>query len=603
MLDALAEPGQQDHASSPTAEIKQAARGSQRVAARPQNRFAAELFANDPSLGLSDQRQRRADRRRANCPSPATPTSSRDRHPQDPKLAVGWVTADPVGAIAGPGPQAAPLRQVFLARLRGHGARQRRQGRVADDRLAADRQPAEEGHARRRWRPCRSAPPLAEPPAAYSAEKLLGHVTCLAAPEREGRGFGSAGPRSRRRLHQRPVRGRGPEARRRRRQLVPGLHRHRRRRQARSATLRNVIGVLPGADPAVQGRGGAAHGALRSPRLRLARRARRCRRQAAPGRRRQRQRRRRADRGGEGAGGRSAAAAHDRLRRLQRRGSRPARLALLREARDAGARSPASTATSTWTRSGASGDKPVSILATESAREWPFVFSGITAVTGVPTRNIPGASESSDQQAFIEAGVPGVQIFSGADARLPPAHRHRRQDGRRRAWSASRPSRPKRSSYLASTDKRLTVTARRARTRRAPRRRRTGRAASRSAPCPTSPSRAPGCGSTASCPARPPTRPACSAGDVLTHLAGERGQRSRRLQRAAEETQPGRQGRARAGPATERRQGDHRSWWRARPAPHAAMTDAAATGLGPVPQRSGSRRWTSPAAWPCSACC
>ena len=34
---------------------------------------------------------------------------------------------------------------------------------------------------------------LAEPPAVYSADQLMRHVSFLAAPEREGRGFGSAG--------------------------------------------------------------------------------------------------------------------------------------------------------------------------------------------------------------------------------------------------------------------------------------------------------------------------------------------------------------------------------------------------------------------------
>src|SRR5690606_2406402 len=60
---------------------------------------------------------------------------------------------------------------------------------------------------------------------------------------------------------------------------------------------------------------------------------------------------------------------------------------------------------------GSLGEHPVSILATESAREWPFVFSGITAITGIPTRSVVGASVSSDQQAFIDQGIPGVQVF------------------------------------------------------------------------------------------------------------------------------------------------------------------------------------------------
>ena len=59
-------------------------------------------------------------------------------------------------------------------------------------------------------------------------------------------------------------------------------------------------------------------------------------------------------------------------------------------------------------------DQPVSVLATGSAMEWPFVFRGVTALTGIPSKNIAGAAASSDQQSFIDRGVPGVQIFTGA---------------------------------------------------------------------------------------------------------------------------------------------------------------------------------------------
>ena len=59
-------------------------------------------------------------------------------------------------------------------------------------------------------------------------------------------------------------------------------------------------------------------------------------------------------------------------------------------------------------------DQPISVLATGSAMEWPFVFRGVSAVTGIPSESIAGAAASSDQQSFIERGVPGVQIFTGA---------------------------------------------------------------------------------------------------------------------------------------------------------------------------------------------
>jgi membrane-associated protease RseP (regulator of RpoE activity) len=60
------------------------------------------------------------------------------------------------------------------------------------------------------------------------------------------------------------------------------------------------------------------------------------------------------------------------------------------------------------------GNGEVSALATGTASEWQHVFRGITFSTGIPTRSIPGASQSSDQQSFIDRGIPGVQLFTGA---------------------------------------------------------------------------------------------------------------------------------------------------------------------------------------------
>jgi Zn-dependent M28 family amino/carboxypeptidase len=102
------------------------------------------------------------------------------------------------------------------------------------------------------------------------------------------------------------------------------------------------------------------------------------------------------------------------------------------------------------------GDQPVSVIATESAREWPFVFRGITAVTGVQTRNIPGAAESSDQKAFIDVGVPGIQIFSGAGLDYHrPSDTPDKVDGAGMVKVATVANEA--IDYLASTEKRLSV--------------------------------------------------------------------------------------------------------------------------------------------------
>jgi hypothetical protein len=60
------------------------------------------------------------------------------------------------------------------------------------------------------------------------------------------------------------------------------------------------------------------------------------------------------------------------------------------------------------------GDNKLLVLGSASAREWKFIFMGASFVTGVQTEMPTQDIDSSDQVAFIEAGIPGVQFFSGA---------------------------------------------------------------------------------------------------------------------------------------------------------------------------------------------
>lgn len=59
-------------------------------------------------------------------------------------------------------------------------------------------------------------------------------------------------------------------------------------------------------------------------------------------------------------------------------------------------------------------DGKVSVHGTATADEWQHIFRGSEYVTGVASRNVPGAAEASDQASFIAKGIPGVQIFTGA---------------------------------------------------------------------------------------------------------------------------------------------------------------------------------------------
>ncbi len=59
-------------------------------------------------------------------------------------------------------------------------------------------------------------------------------------------------------------------------------------------------------------------------------------------------------------------------------------------------------------------DQKLTVLGAGTADEWQHIFRGIGWVTGVETRMVSAAAEGSDQQAFIEKGIPAVQIFSQA---------------------------------------------------------------------------------------------------------------------------------------------------------------------------------------------
>jgi Zn-dependent M28 family amino/carboxypeptidase len=59
-------------------------------------------------------------------------------------------------------------------------------------------------------------------------------------------------------------------------------------------------------------------------------------------------------------------------------------------------------------------DGKLTVFGTGSAREMPFIFLGAAAVTGVPTQVVAQEIGASDQAAFVEAGVPAVQLFASA---------------------------------------------------------------------------------------------------------------------------------------------------------------------------------------------
>ena len=60
-------------------------------------------------------------------------------------------------------------------------------------------------------------------------------------------------------------------------------------------------------------------------------------------------------------------------------------------------------------------EKNLLVLNGSSAKEWKFIFMGTDYVTGIPTSMVQQQLDASDQTAFIEAGVPSVQLFSGPE--------------------------------------------------------------------------------------------------------------------------------------------------------------------------------------------
>jgi hypothetical protein len=59
-------------------------------------------------------------------------------------------------------------------------------------------------------------------------------------------------------------------------------------------------------------------------------------------------------------------------------------------------------------------DGKIAIHGAATADEWQHIFRGCGFVTGIPNQIVPEGGEASDQLSFIEKGIPAVQIFTGA---------------------------------------------------------------------------------------------------------------------------------------------------------------------------------------------
>lgn len=312
------------------------------------------------------------------------------RHPANPSKAVGFISLASAAAAPGLAGKLPHYGKYSWLVFEGDEAKNTGKGEwSADDSplhvdLRSERTPlAPLAH------PARA--PLAEPPPVFSAQAMLGHVQYLAAPEREGRGLGTQGIGQAADYIAAAFAKAG---------LAPGGD--------QGGWLQafprgsNVIGVLPGANPAFDGQAVvvSAHYDHLGP--------------GHPG----------ADDNASGV-----AVLIELARTIASQGRPPRTLVFIafsgEESGLLGSRwyaehpSPvplagirANVNLDTVGRLGAG---PVRIIGTGTAAEWSPVFRGVGFTTGIAIQTIEGAAVSSDQQAFIERGVPGVQVFSGSN--------------------------------------------------------------------------------------------------------------------------------------------------------------------------------------------
>jgi hypothetical protein len=373
-----------------------------------QNALAATLFAPAGDFALEGDRLT-VDRE--SIPLARHSVVIVRRHPRSLEKAVGWIFAEPEAALPGLGRKLPHYGKYSYLGFEGDEPVNVLKGQWAatDSPLRVDlRAEAERGAA--------LAPPalparkaLAELPPVFSQKALVEHVQWLAAPEREGRGVGTKGLDAAAEYIAAAFEAMG---------LEPGGERGSyfqsftapKSPTGSPATLRNVVGVLPGSKAEWAGQSAlltAHYDHLGS---------------GWPD----------VHKGDEGKlhpgadDNASGVAVMLELARALASGEKPQRTIVFvafsgEEAGLLGSRHyvdhPAFPLEKTigvinLDTVGRLFGKKVSVLATASASEWPHIFRGAGFVTGVEGRMIPDALESSDQKSFIDKGVPAVQVFT-----------------------------------------------------------------------------------------------------------------------------------------------------------------------------------------------
>ena len=381
----------------------------------PDNRLAVELFGRDPALDV-DLGAGTVLIAGQSLDQASHSTVIIRRNPGNPAKAIGWIAVAPDAAFPGMASKLPHYGKYSYLGFEGDEPANMLKGewaatdsplrvdlREADGRFAAPLQAARP--------PQRAA--LAELPPVFSRERLVNHVNILASEEMEGRGLGTAGLERAADYIVEQFEALG---------LQPGgddggysrYFRVEEGQDGKPHTVRNIVGVLPGANPAYDGQAllvTAHYDHLGS---------------GWPDER--------AD-AGEGLylgadDNASGVSVLIELARTLKSEAQPERTVVFvaftgEEAGLLGARDFAANpapwelgdiiAVVNMDTVGRLGDKPISVFSGSSASEWVHVFRGIGFTTGIKSVLITSDLAASDQQAFIDLGVPGIHISSGAN--------------------------------------------------------------------------------------------------------------------------------------------------------------------------------------------
>ena len=333
------------------------------------------------------------------------------RHPGNPDSALGWIGADRADALAGLARKLPHYGKYSWLAFEGSEPANDAKGSWPAIGSPLVRYLTEGKH---KALPLPSAEPLARLAPVFDAQRLMAHVRYLASDELEGRGVGTAGLDKAGDYIAKEFKEAG---------LEPGGDEHGWFHSWRepngpdhkTATLRNVVGVLRGSDPAFAGQSvvvGAHYDHLGRgwPDVRAGQKG-------------------KIHNGADDNA--SGVSVLIEVARLLAAGGAPRRTIVFvafsgEEWGLKGSRehlrwmqkwpSEKVLAMINLDTVGRLGKGKLQVLGTGSASEWIHIDMGIGFTTGVESQSIPDDVGGSDQKSFVEAGIPAVQLFTGAHA-------------------------------------------------------------------------------------------------------------------------------------------------------------------------------------------